>query len=76
VKPLADDLGFTVDTSCDRDDPKCVEKAVKHYTGPGNILICWEHHALHGIAKKLGDKNAPDYPSNRYVTCSQVLSGC
>lgn len=39
VKPLADDLGLTVDTSCDRDDEKCVEDAVDDYKGSKNILI-------------------------------------
>ena len=65
VKPLADQLGLKVDTSCDRDDPKCVKKAVKNYKGDGNILICWEHNALTDIAKKLGDDNAPTYPDDR-----------
>ncbi|EAW12086.1 putative phosphoglycerate mutase family protein [Aspergillus clavatus NRRL 1] len=65
VHPLADDLGLTVDTSCDRDDPKCVKKAVKAYDGPGNILICWEHDALTDIIKKLGDHNPPTYPDDR-----------
>lgn len=40
VTPLAQDLGLTVDTSCDRDDPKCVKDVVDDYDGPGNILIC------------------------------------
>ncbi|OAA70570.1 hypothetical protein ISF_02544 [Cordyceps fumosorosea ARSEF 2679] len=66
VKPLADDLGMSVDTSCDRDDPKCVKKVVKNYTGSGNILICWEHKALTDIVEKLGDDNAPDYPSDHF----------
>jgi len=39
VVPLAADLGLTVDTSCDRDDPACVKKKVKNYEGKGNILI-------------------------------------
>ncbi|KAJ3484272.1 hypothetical protein NLG97_g7098 [Lecanicillium saksenae] len=66
VKPLAADLGLSVDTHCDRDDPKCVKKAVKDYKGDGNILICWEHKALHDLAKELGAKNAPDYPGDRF----------
>ncbi|KAJ5667779.1 uncharacterized protein N7477_006349 [Penicillium maclennaniae] len=67
VEPLAEDLGLTVDTSCDRDDPKCVQKVVDNYTGSGNILICWEHDALTDIVEQLGDDNAPDYPDDRYV---------
>ncbi|RYP68043.1 hypothetical protein DL771_006884 [Monosporascus sp. 5C6A] len=39
VKPLADDLGLTVDISCDRDDSKCVADFVNGYTADGNILI-------------------------------------
>ncbi|WPH03000.1 Hypothetical protein R9X50_00587400 [Acrodontium crateriforme] len=66
VEPLAGDLGLTVDISCDRDDPKCVAKVVNNYKGSGNILICWEHDALHDIMKELGDKSAPDYPSDHF----------
>ena len=39
MQPLAGDLGLTVDTSCDRDDSKCVKDVVKDYDGKGNILI-------------------------------------
>ena len=39
VKPLADDLGLAVDTSCDRDDSGCVADFVEDYSGDGNILI-------------------------------------
>ncbi|KAF7592250.1 hypothetical protein BBP40_000452 [Aspergillus hancockii] len=66
VLPLAADLGLTVDTSCDRDDPKCVKKAVNNYSGEGNILICWQHSAMTDIVKKLGDDDAPTYPDDRY----------
>ncbi|QKX63754.1 uncharacterized protein TRUGW13939_10925 [Talaromyces rugulosus] len=66
VEPLAEDLGLTVDTSCDRDDPKCVKDAVKDYDGEGNILICWEHKALTDIVDKLGYDDAPDYPDDSY----------
>ncbi|GLI81622.1 hypothetical protein PoHVEF18_010007 [Penicillium ochrochloron] len=66
VEPLAEDLGLTVDVSCDRDDPGCVKDVVDGYTGSGNILICWEHDALTDIVSDLGDKNAPDYPDDSY----------
>ena len=66
VTPLAADLGLTVDTSCDRDDEKCVKKAVKAYGGTGNILICWEHSELTAIAEKLGASGVPDYPDDSY----------
>ena len=39
VKPLAKDLGLTVDTSCDRDDVDCVVKKITSYKGPGDILL-------------------------------------
>ncbi|KAJ4298922.1 hypothetical protein N0V90_004165 [Kalmusia sp. IMI 367209] len=68
VKPLADDLGLTVDISCDRDDSKCVEDVVKGYTASGNILICWEHDALSDIVDELGAKkdNVPQYPDDAF----------
>ncbi|KAF1729550.1 hypothetical protein CRV24_010087 [Beauveria bassiana] len=66
VKPLAADLGLSVDTHCDRDDPKCVKKAVQNYKGDGNILICWEHKALTDLAEKLGADNVEDYPSDHF----------
>ena len=68
VKPLAGDLGLEVDTSCDRDDAKCVKKVVDKYDGKGNILICWEHDALKDIAEELGAKDVDDYPDESYVS--------
>lgn len=67
VKPLAEDLGLKVDTSCDRDDPDCVKKVVDDYDGEGNILICWEHDTLTDILETLGVKDAPSYPDDRSV---------
>ena len=71
VQPVANDLGLTVDTSCDRDDANCVATLVENYdseeTGK-NILICWEHDNLTGIVQALGDSNAPNYPDDAYVT--------
>ncbi|XTI88184.1 hypothetical protein V2W45_1487941, partial [Cenococcum geophilum] len=66
VAPLASDLGLTVDITCDRDDSDCVKDVVDGYQGSGNILICWEHDALHDIVKTLGDDDAPDYPDNSF----------
>ena len=62
VQPLANDLGLSVDTSCTRDDAKCVKKLVKKYGGDGNVLICWEHDNLTGIVEALGGDDAPEYP--------------
>lgn len=67
VYPLSQDLGLTIDHSCDRDDPDCVKETVKNLKDlEGNILLCWEHKELHDIVQDLGDDNAPDYPSDRY----------
>jgi broad specificity phosphatase PhoE len=67
VQPLATNLGLTVDTSCDRNDPDCVDDLIKIYGDSGagqNILICWEHDALTDISKTLGGKNVPSYPDD------------
>ncbi|EME39468.1 hypothetical protein DOTSEDRAFT_139477 [Dothistroma septosporum NZE10] len=67
VLPLSQDLGLTVDHSCDRDDTKCVKDKVKDLKDlDGNILLCWEHKELTDIAEELGDDNAPEYPSDRF----------
>ncbi|KAG4443980.1 hypothetical protein IFR05_000527 [Cadophora sp. M221] len=66
VQPLANDLGLTVDTLCDRDDADCVAGLVDGFTGAGNILICWEHDNLSDIAKALGDKTPPTYPDDAF----------
>ena len=74
VLPLANDLGLTVDTSCSKRHPKCVQNLVEKYNGDGDVLICWEHHYLTDIATSLGDRRAPRYPDDRYVTGSLGLS--
>jgi hypothetical protein len=64
VQPLANDLGLSVDTSCNRDDQDCVKALVQNYNNSGgdqNILICWEHGQLTNIVEALGDSNAPTY---------------
>ncbi|KAI1501837.1 hypothetical protein F5X99DRAFT_381158 [Biscogniauxia marginata] len=65
VKPLADDLGLEVDTSCGRDDEECVADVVNNYNGEGNILICWEHHQLNNLAEELG-ATIDDYPTESF----------
>jgi hypothetical protein len=72
VLPLSQDLGLTVDTSCQRDDSQCVDDVVAGYTGSGNILICWEHGQLTNIVEALGDSNAPTYPDAEYVQRSHL----
>jgi len=65
VTPLADDLGLTLDLSCDGDDSACVASVIEGFNGPGNVLVCWEHKALTDIITALGDSDAPKYPSNQ-----------
>jgi hypothetical protein len=67
VLPLSQELGIPVDTSCQRDDEKCVEDVVTNYNGTGNVLVCWEHDELTKLVEQLGDKKAPDYPDNSDV---------
>lgn len=66
VLPLSQELGLPVDTSCSRDDEKCVQNVIMSYNGTGNVLVCWEHSELTKLAEQLGDKKAPEYPDNRY----------
>lgn len=73
VKPLADDLGIIVDTSCGRDDPECVSDVIENYEGGGNILVCWEHHRMTDLAEELGYEDAPFYPDDRLVYCAHQL---
>lgn len=65
MTPLAKALGLNVDTSIQRDNSTGVADVVNNYSGAGNILICWEHKALHDIMKALGVKHAPHYPGDR-----------
>jgi len=69
MRPLAkslkpDDVDFN--HKIHRDDASGVAQAVQEYSGPGNVLICWEHHRLGDIAKAIGVKVAPEYPENRF----------
>ncbi|VUC35599.1 unnamed protein product [Clonostachys rosea] len=66
VAPVASDLGLEVDTSCDRDDSKCVKKLIKNYEGDGNILLCWQHGQMNNILEALGAEDIENYPEDRY----------
>uniref|UniRef100_A0A8H7N8B8 Phosphoglycerate mutase family protein n=1 Tax=Bionectria ochroleuca TaxID=29856 RepID=A0A8H7N8B8_BIOOC len=66
VAPVASDLGLEVDTSCDRDDSKCVKKLIKNYDGDGNILLCWQHGQMNNILEALGAEDIENYPEDRY----------
>jgi hypothetical protein len=54
VKPLARVLGLRVDVSIGREDLREAADVATSFRGPGNVLICWEHHRLAKIAKKMG----------------------
>ncbi|KAK9244577.1 hypothetical protein V1506DRAFT_540875 [Lipomyces tetrasporus] len=75
VAPLASDLGLSVETSIRRNDAQGAAEAAKAYTGPGNVLICWEHDQLAKIAEAIGVKKYATtsglngkitYPDNRF----------
>ena len=65
ITPLATDLGLTPNSSIARDDAADVAAAAKAFTGPGNVLICWEHGQLTDIAEALGVPDAK-YPGDRF----------
>ncbi|EMT70464.1 hypothetical protein NOF04DRAFT_5791 [Fusarium oxysporum II5] len=54
VKPLADALGLKVHKKIERDDYAGAASEALSFEGPGNVLLCWEHHSLEGIAKAIG----------------------
>jgi hypothetical protein len=66
LRPLADELGLTVDTDCERDDFEGLAAKIKSYKGEGNILVCWEHKRLTDLALALGVHNPPAYPADRF----------
>jgi len=75
VAPLASDLGLKIDASVSRDDADGAAKAAKAYSGPGNVLICWEHGQLARIAAAIGVQGYAagsgwqgevSYPSDRF----------
>ncbi|KAF8517029.1 putative phosphoglycerate mutase family protein [Hysterangium stoloniferum] len=74
VTPLAEELGLTVDISCDRDDPDCVADAVAKFaaTSTKNILICWEHSEINNIEESLGVNNAVKYPDDAFNLIFEV----
>jgi hypothetical protein len=67
VTPLAGSIGIQINTSIDRDDAKEVAHVAKKYDGPGNVLICWEHHALAKIVKEIGVVKYGKHVKNGYV---------
>jgi hypothetical protein len=66
LRPLANELGLTVDIECGRDDFEGVAAKIKGYKGEGNILVCWEHKRLTDLLTALGVHNPPVYPTNHF----------
>ena len=66
LRPLADDLGLTVDIDHERDEIDAVVAKIKGYKGQGNVLVCWEHRRLTNIAAALGVHDPPRYPKDRF----------
>lgn len=60
--PLARSLGITIDDPCDLTDISCAAKEALAYTGPGNVLIAWEHDHLPLVSRAIGGQNVPTYP--------------
>ncbi|KAG4263625.1 hypothetical protein FPRO03_09932 [Fusarium proliferatum] len=54
VKPLAHALGLKVHKDIQRDDYVGAKNEALSFDGPGNVLLCWEHKSLEGIAKAIG----------------------
>jgi hypothetical protein len=61
VKPLANALGLPIDTSCPRNDQKCVAALVEEFAASSRegVLICWAHSRLGKIAGVLGVEDPP-----------------
>ncbi|KAK9439858.1 hypothetical protein VB005_04473 [Metarhizium brunneum] len=60
--PLAESLGITIDHPCNYTDTSCAGQAALNYTGPGNVLIAWEHVHLPAVSKAIGGQDVPSYP--------------
>jgi len=75
VQPLSEDLGIKIDSKIDRDDVQGAADAAKAYSGPGNVLLCWEHGELAKIGAAMGIKGYAEstgwtgpvvYPDDRF----------
>ncbi|KAF4334820.1 phosphoglycerate mutase family [Fusarium beomiforme] len=75
VRPLADALGLKIHDKVGKDDYADAAKKALSFEGPGNVLLCWEHHSLSGIAAAIGVQgyaaatgwpNPVEYPDDRF----------
>ncbi|KAH0594739.1 hypothetical protein MHUMG1_07573 [Metarhizium humberi] len=64
--PLAESLGITIDHPCNYTDTSCAGQAALNYTGPGNVLIAWEHVHLPAVSKAIGGQDVPSYPDSHF----------
>ncbi|KAM0541075.1 hypothetical protein ACHAPJ_013386, partial [Fusarium lateritium] len=56
VKPLAESLGLKVHKNIEEDNYAGAASEALSFEGPGDVLLCWEHHSLEYIAKAIGIK--------------------
>ncbi|KAI6765965.1 hypothetical protein HG530_007035 [Fusarium avenaceum] len=54
VKPLSEELNLKIHDHVKRDDHEKAAKKALSFEGPGNLLLCWEHHNLANIATAIG----------------------
>ncbi|KAF4969891.1 hypothetical protein FSARC_2968 [Fusarium sarcochroum] len=54
VQPLSEELNLKIHENVKRDHYEKAAKEALSFEGPGNLLLCWEHHALANIAKAIG----------------------
>lgn len=53
LKPLSKKMNLKIDTTCKREDIKCIIDKILNNHNDGNILLTWEHDKLQKIAEKL-----------------------
>ncbi|CEJ93509.1 hypothetical protein VHEMI09091 [[Torrubiella] hemipterigena] len=72
--PLAQSLSITIDHPCNFTDTTCAGKAALRYSGPGNVLIAWEHEHLPAVAEAIGAKHAPKYPGSHFDLIYELVA--
>jgi hypothetical protein len=75
ITPLSKALNVSIDTSIGRDDFMELAQSVSKLSENATALVCWEHDALHDVAKALGVHGPPDYPSSEFDEVWTVREG-
>ena len=80
ILPLSKSLNVPIDTRAGRDDTDDLVDNISALDENATALVCWEHDALHDVAKHLGVHHAPDYPSDEFdlqwvVRDGELLAG-